>query len=185
MLRSWAPSSGIGGPRLCRIHSAWRIYSAYPPFPLSLRVSSLVTLRIFLAEMEELLLTNKPPIPQTPVASIKGNKKPAGPPPYDRTQYYSYAQGRDAAFGKLYSALFTIAKAGQSRNIDIEVCPNNAPSLVLGVYSIFRLEKHSGLCCSSVSIRLSRKLSNILRSVPMCTTRVHMKLIICLGEGNL
>ena len=74
--------------------------------------------------MEELLLTTKPPIPQPAAASVKGNKKPPGPPPYDRTQYYSYAQDRGAAFGKLYSALFTIAKTGQSRNIDIEVCFN-------------------------------------------------------------
>lgn len=97
------------------------------PFSLPLRISSLVTLRIFLGDIEELLLTNKPPIPQTPAASIKGNKKPTGPPPYNRTQYYTYVQDKDAAFGRLYSALFIVAKSGQSRNIDIEVCPYSIP----------------------------------------------------------
>jgi len=85
------------------------------------QISSLVTLRIFLGDIEDLLLTTKPPIPQPPAASIKGNKKPPGLPPYDRTLYYSYAQDRSATFGRLYSALFPIAKTGQSRNIDIEV----------------------------------------------------------------
>jgi len=80
--------------------------------------------------MEELLLTTKPPIPHPSAAPIKGNKKPSGPPPYDRTQYYSYAQDRGAALGKLYSALFTIAKTGQSRNIDIEVCLNSLSSFL-------------------------------------------------------
>ena len=74
--------------------------------------------------MEELLLTTNPPIPQPPTAPTK---KPAGPPPYDRTQYYSYARDRGTAFGKLYSALFTIAKTGQSRNIDIEVGFTSSP----------------------------------------------------------
>jgi len=115
MLRTWALSRGTSGPGLCRIHSEWCIHSAHPPFRLSPRISSLVALRIFLGEMEELLLTTKPPIPQPPTAPTKK------PPPYDRTQYYSYARDRGAAFGKLYSALFTIAKTGQSRNIDIEV----------------------------------------------------------------
>ena len=80
--------------------------------------------------MEELLLTTKSPIPQPSVASTKGNKKPSGPPPYDRTQYYSYARDRSATFGKLYSALFPMAKTGQSRNIDIEVCWNILPFCV-------------------------------------------------------
>ena len=81
--------------------------------------------------MEELLLTTKPPIPQPSAASTKANKKPPGPPPYDRTQYNSYAQDRGASFGKLYSALFIIAKSGQGRNIDIEVCFSAPPLLCL------------------------------------------------------
>jgi len=85
------------------------------------QISSPPILKIFLDDMEQLLLTNKPSIPQPPAPSIKGNKKSTAFPPYDRTQYYSYAQDRGAAFGKLYSALFTIAKSGQSRNIDIEI----------------------------------------------------------------
>lgn len=81
--------------------------------------------------MEELLLTTKPPIPQPSATPTKGSKKPSGPPPYNRTQYYSYARDRGAAFGKLYSALFTVAKTGQSRNIDIEVCSETLPLLLL------------------------------------------------------
>jgi len=110
-----------------------------PPFRPSLRISSLVALRIFLGDMEELLLTTKPPIPQPSTASTR---KPAGPPPYDRTQYHSYARDRGAAFGKLYSALFTIAKTGQSRNIDIEVGFNLLLPLSL-VFIRQRLDRES------------------------------------------
>jgi len=94
------------------------------------QISSLVTLRIFLGDMEGLLLTTKPPIPQP---STKANKRP---PPYDRTQYYSYARDRTAAFGKLYSALFTIAKTGQSRNIDIEIAKAFWSVLLAPLYPI-------------------------------------------------
>lgn len=100
------------------------------------QISSLVTLRIFLGDMEDLLLTTKPPIPQPTTPSIKGNKKSVVSPPYDRTLYHSYVQNRDAAFGKLYSALFTIAKTGQSRNIDIEVAKAFWSVLLAPLYPI-------------------------------------------------
>jgi len=99
--------------------------------------------------MEELLLTTKPPIPAAPT------KKSPGPPPYDRTQYHSYARDRGAAFGKLYSALFTIAKTGQSRNIDIEVGFHILPLYVSRIHSTMpRSRRPSGLCCSYLYIRL-------------------------------
>jgi len=100
------------------------------------QISSLVTLRIFLGDMEGLLLTTKPPVPQPPTAPTKGNKKPPAPPPYDRTLYYSYAQDRGATFGKLYSALFTTAKSGQSRNIDIEIAKAFWSVLLAPLYPI-------------------------------------------------
>jgi len=94
------------------------------------QISSLVTLRIFLGDMEGLLLTTKPPIP---AASTKSTKRP---PPYDRTQYHSYARDRTATFGKMYSTLFTIAKTGHSRNIDIEIAKAFWSVLLAPLYPI-------------------------------------------------
>jgi DCN1-like protein 4/5 len=66
-----------------------------------LRISSLSTLRIFLSDMDDLLLTNSPP------RTVKKDGQP-----YDRAQYFAYANDRKGSFTKFYTACFLLVKTG-------------------------------------------------------------------------
>ena len=157
-----------------------------PPFRPLLRISSLVTLRIFLSDMEGLLLTTKPPIPQPPAVPTKGNKKPPGPPPYDRTLYYSYAQDRGATFGKLYSALFTTAKSGQSRNIDIEVRFQRSYPFTPLTFIRQCLDRESVLVCAArTPISDYDRGRRIHCGMFPCVQLVCREIHVRIGEGDL
>jgi len=136
--------------------------------------------------MEELLLTTKPPIPQPPAASTKGNKKPPGPPPYDRTLYYSYARDRSATFAKLYSALFAVAKTGQSRNIDMEVRFNISPPL--RPLCLFDDSQIAKAFWSVLLAPLYPIMTEVVEYITVCSHAhdlVHVKLTVWTGEGDL
>ncbi|KAJ7771610.1 Cullin binding-domain-containing protein [Mycena metata] len=77
----------------------------------SLKVSSLSSLFLAISDLDKLLIQGKPAPKATAV------KKD----PYDKTAYNKYAADPKAAFGSLYTFCFALAKAEQSRNIEMEV----------------------------------------------------------------
>lgn len=77
----------------------------------SLKICHPSQISIMLNELEDLLILRKPPIKRPPTATSN---------PYERTSYWLYAADTDAAFQKLYSYCFTLAKPPQSRNIEME-----------------------------------------------------------------
>jgi len=77
----------------------------------SLKISSLSQLAMALTDLENLLISSKPAAKDT-----TGKKDP-----YDKFAYRKYAADPKAAFQTLYSYCFTLAKAENSRNIEMEV----------------------------------------------------------------
>ncbi|KAG7086507.1 hypothetical protein E1B28_002460 [Marasmius oreades] len=75
----------------------------------NLKISSLQILRLALSDLEDLLVMDKPPL------------KPLKNESYNRTSYWTYAKDKRHAFHQFYSFCFNLAKAEQSRNIDMEV----------------------------------------------------------------
>lgn len=63
------------------------------------RVSSVPQITLAIKELDDLLIQSKTPV-----------KAPAGNQEYDRSSYSSYAANIQAAFRKLYSYAFTLAK---------------------------------------------------------------------------
>ncbi|KAL0577369.1 hypothetical protein V5O48_004621 [Marasmius crinis-equi] len=75
----------------------------------NLKISSPKILRLALSDLEDLLILDKPPL------------KPSKSEPYSRTSYWEYSRDKKKAFHEFYSFCFTLAKAEQSRNIDMEI----------------------------------------------------------------
>ncbi|TFK72145.1 DUF298-domain-containing protein [Pluteus cervinus] len=73
------------------------------------KLSSLSALATALADLESLLIRNQKPLERS-------NKKD----PYDRTQYWKYADDTKGAFHKFYTFCYNLVKPPQSRNIDME-----------------------------------------------------------------
>jgi len=79
----------------------------------SLKIASLSQLTTAVTDLQNLLIWGKPAL-KRPAASAKKAD------PYDRSAYWKYADDSKAAFHKLYSFCFALAKPEQSRNIDME-----------------------------------------------------------------
>lgn len=90
------------------------------------RISSIPGLTLALNEIQDLVLTENPPLPQTSSSAAQpGKSKKAlvrsSTDLYNRAKYYQYAADRKAAFANLYGFCFTLAKPEQSRNLDMDV----------------------------------------------------------------
>lgn len=71
------------------------------------RISCLPALATALRDLEDLLITDKPPLtPPTNTAA----KKNATPEPYNRARYYAYAANKTETFKDLYKFCFALAK---------------------------------------------------------------------------
>lgn len=75
----------------------------------NLRTASPQVLRLALSDLEDLLILDKPPL------------KPSKNELYNRTAYWAYARDTKHSFHEFYAFCFNLAKAEQSRNIDMEV----------------------------------------------------------------
>ncbi|KAI3610803.1 dcn1-like protein 4 [Moniliophthora roreri] len=75
----------------------------------TLKVSSLPAIHSALSELEDLLIFDKPAV------------KPSKNEPYNRASYWQYAKDKKSAFHEVYNFCFSLAKAEQSRNLDMEI----------------------------------------------------------------
>ncbi|KAF9265792.1 hypothetical protein L218DRAFT_859278 [Marasmius fiardii PR-910] len=75
----------------------------------NLKIASPQILRLALSDLEDLLILDNPP--------LKSSKNE----PYNRTSYWNYAKDKNRAFYDFYSFCFSLAKAEESRNIDMEI----------------------------------------------------------------
>ncbi|EIN08036.1 DUF298-domain-containing protein [Punctularia strigosozonata HHB-11173 SS5] len=78
----------------------------------ALQISNLHALTTCLTDLENLLLLEQEPVKR----GSKGVNVP-----YNREQYFKYADDRKSAFGKLYAFCFILAKQGESRNIQMDI----------------------------------------------------------------
>ncbi|TFK46010.1 DUF298-domain-containing protein [Heliocybe sulcata] len=98
----------------------------------ALRISSLKILALALKELEDLLIFDKPPIPDH--TQLSSSKKTGGP--YNRDRYIGYAVDKKATFGAMYQFCFGLAKTEGSRNIDMEMASAFWSVLVVPKYPI-------------------------------------------------
>ncbi|PIL30541.1 hypothetical protein GSI_07241 [Ganoderma sinense ZZ0214-1] len=105
-----------------------------------LRVSNLQVLSLVLRNIEDLLLSDKPPIPSSVAGSIRkrGSAVPAADPsePYNRYKYYQYAADTKKAYAELYAFCFALAKPPTARNIDMDTASAFWSVLVAPKYPI-------------------------------------------------
>ncbi|KAL5511890.1 hypothetical protein ACEPAH_5108 [Sanghuangporus vaninii] len=89
-----------------------------------LQITSLESLAIALADLEDLIVLRKPP-PEKPVSQSisKGIKSKSAPPAidkYKKDRYWDYSANVGSAFLQFYNFCFALVKKESSRNIDME-----------------------------------------------------------------